>query len=128
MFAVGEYGLFCVSGTYFLSRRVTSKCVASIGCRTRDKSREDTKHQEHYQRSNYDQPGLRMTKIHGPSQAETLWDKQIRIVGIVVKDTSIPVLIIIAENSVVTLTISGCTRFCPGTLRMPEQDEDEDNQ
>jgi hypothetical protein len=69
-----------------------------------------------------------VAKIHGPPQAEALRDKYSRIVGIVVKEASIPVPIIIAENGVGAPAISGCARFCPGTLRMPEQDEDEDNQ
>jgi hypothetical protein len=59
---------------------------------------------------------------------ETLRHKHCRIVGIIVKDASIPVPIIIMENGVGTPAISGYARFCPGTLRMPEQDEDDGNQ
>jgi len=69
-----------------------------------------------------------MAKIQGPSEIVALFDKQSRIVGIAVKDTSRPVPIIIAEHGGSRLTISGCVRFSLGTLRMPEQDEDEGNQ
>jgi hypothetical protein len=98
----------------------------------REEDPEDSHHQgwqQHQQQhSDQDQLGLRVAKIQGPPQAEALWDKHSRIVGIVVKDASIPVPIIIAENGVGPLTISGCARFCPGTLRMPEEDEDSGNQ
>jgi len=98
----------------------------------REEDPEDNHHQggqqHQHQHSDQDQLGLRVAKIHGPPQAEALRDKHRRIVGIVVKDASIPVPIIIAENVVGALTISACARFCPGTLRMPEQDEDEDHQ
>jgi hypothetical protein len=115
----------------FLWQRVASRRVASNGCRARDEGDEDrqeTRHKDHHQHSNQDQLGLRVAKIQGPPDAEALWDKQSRIVGIVVKDTCIPVLIIIAENGVGVPAISGCARFCPGTLRMPEQGEDEGDQ
>jgi hypothetical protein len=105
--------------------------VASNGCRARDEDcedRQETQHKDNHQHSNQDQLGLRVAKIQGPPQAEALWDKQIRIVGIVVKDACRPVPVIIAENGVGAPAISGCARFCPGTLRMPEQGEDEDNQ
>jgi hypothetical protein len=112
----------------FLWKRVTSRRVASNGCRARDEDGEDKQHRGQQQYSNQDQLGLRVAKIHGPPEAEALWDKHSRIVGIVVKEASIPLPIIIAENGVSALTISGCARFCPGTLRMPEQDEDNGNQ
>jgi hypothetical protein len=69
-----------------------------------------------------------VTKIQGPPETVALFDKQSRIVGIVVKEATIPVPIIIAENFRSWLTISGCVRFSLRTLRMPEKDEDEDNQ
>jgi hypothetical protein len=105
--------------------------VASNGCRARDEDgedREETQHKDHHQHSNQDQLGLRVAKIQGPPEAEALWDKQSRIVGIVVKDACRPVPVIITENGVGVPAIGGCARFCPGTLRMPEQGEDEDNQ
>jgi hypothetical protein len=71
---------------------------------------------------------LRVTKIQCPPATVALFDKQNRIVGIAVKEPSIPVSIIITVNLGRQLTISGCVRFSLGTLRMPEQDEDEDNQ
>jgi len=69
-----------------------------------------------------------VAEIQGPPEAEALRDKQRRIVGIVVKDASIPVPIIIVENGEGRVTISGRARSCPGTLRMPYQGEDEDDQ
>jgi hypothetical protein len=102
--------------------------VASHGCRARDEDREETQHKDPHQHSNQDQLGLRVAKIQGPPEAEALRDKKSRIVGIVVKEACRPVPIIIAENGVSAPAISGCARFCPGTLRMPEQGEDEDNQ
>jgi len=102
--------------------------MASNGCRAGDEDGEDKQHRGQQQHSDQDQLGLRVAEIQGPSEAEAFWDKHRRIVGIVVKDASIPVPIIIAENGVGALTISGGARFCPGTLRMPEQDEDSGNQ
>jgi hypothetical protein len=102
--------------------------MASNECRARDEDRQDTQHKDRHQRYNQDQLGLRVAKIQCPTKTVALFDKQSRIVGITVKEPSIPVPIIIAENDIGALTISECARFCPGTLRMPEQDEDEDNQ
>jgi hypothetical protein len=93
-----------------------------------EESHHQGRQQYQQQQSDQDQLGLRVAKIHGPPKAEALRDKYSRIVGIVVKDASIPVPIVIAENGVGAPVISGCARFCPGTLRMPEQDEDDDNQ
>src|SRR4051794_13643721 len=112
----------------FLWKRVASRRVASNGCRAKEEDVEDKQHQGQQQRSDQDQLALRVAKIHSPPQAVALWDKHSRIVGIVVKDASRPVPIIIAENGGSRPAISTCTRFCPGTLRMPEQDEDEGNQ
>jgi len=94
----------------------------------REEDPEERQHQGQQQRSDQDQLAHRVAKIHGPSQAVALWDKRIRIVGIVVQEVSIPVPIIIAENGTSALTISGCASFCPGTLSRQEQDEDESNQ
>ena len=85
-------------------------------------------YQHQYQYGDDEPFTLRVAEIQGPPEAEALRDKQRRIVGIIVKDACRPVPIIIAENGRSRLTISGCARFCPGTLRMPEQGEDEDNQ
>jgi hypothetical protein len=105
---------------------MAARRVAANGCRARDEHRQEDPEQQHQQQqSDQDQFGLRVAKIHGPPQAETLRDKQSRIVGIVVKEASIPVPIIIAENGVGVLTISECGRLCPGTLRMPEEDTEE---
>jgi hypothetical protein len=101
--------------------------MASHECCARDEDWQDTQHKDPHQQSNQNQLGLRVAKIQGPPKTVTLFDKQSRIVGIVVKEASIPVPIIIAENGGSWLTISGRARFCPGTLRMPEQDENEDN-
>jgi hypothetical protein len=98
--------------------------VASIGYSARDEDGDEREHQWHQQRSDKHQLALWVTEIHGPPEAEALWDKQCRIVGIVVKEASNPVAIIIAVNGVGVLTIIGCVRFCSGTLRMPQQDED----
>ena len=110
------------------SKRMASRRVDA----PREEDPEDNHHQggqqHQHQHSDQDQLGLRVAKIHGPPQAEALRDKHRRIVGIVVKEACIPVPIIIAENGVGALTISGCARFCPGTLRMPEQYEDDGNQ
>jgi hypothetical protein len=97
-------------------------------CHTRGENRKESYRQGQQQESDQDQFGLPVAKIQGPPQAEALWDKQRRVVGIVVKDASIPIPIIIAENGVGAPLISGCARFCPGALRVPEQDEDEGNQ
>jgi len=111
-----------------LWQQVASRWVASNGGRTRNEHGKDyPEYQDQQQRSNQDQFGLRVAKIQGPTETVALFDKQSRVVGIVVREPSIPVAIIIAENDVGALTIFGYARFCPGTLRMPKQDEDEDN-
>jgi hypothetical protein len=112
----------------FLGQQMASRRMASNGCRTRDEHRQyDSEHQQKQQRSDQDQPGLRVTKIQSPSETVALFDKQRGVIGIVVKEPSIPVAIIIAENDAGALTICGCARFCTGTLRMPKQNEDKDN-
>jgi hypothetical protein len=85
-------------------------------------------HQGQQQHSDQEQLALRVAEIHGPPKAGALWDKRRRIVGIVVKDASIPVPIIITENDGSRWTISGCARFSPGTRNWQDQDEDGSNQ
>jgi hypothetical protein len=97
-------------------------------CHTRGEDSKESYHQGQQQYSDQEQLALRVAEIHGPPQTEAFWDKHCRIVGIVVKDASIPVPIIIAENGVSTPAISECARLCLGTLRVPEQGKDEDNQ
>jgi hypothetical protein len=112
----------------FLGQQVASRRMASNRYRARSEHRQDDpEYQDHQQRSDQYQPGLRVTKIQSPSESVALFDKQGRIVGITVKESSIPVAIIIAENLGSWLTISGCVRFSLRTLRMPEQNEDKDN-
>src|SRR3989442_15957811 len=82
----------------FLWKRVTSRRVASNGCCARDEDGEDSQHQGQQQHSDQDQLALRVAEIHGPPETVALWDKHSRIVGIVVKEASIPVPIIITEN------------------------------
>src|SRR5579863_8524032 len=113
---------------HFLWLRMACKRMASNGCRARNEDVEDKQHQGQQQRSDQEEFTPRIAEIHGPPQAIALWDKHRRIVRIVVKEATIPVPIIITEHVVGALTISGCARFCPGTLRMPDQDEDEGNQ
>jgi len=102
--------------------------VTSNGCRAKEEDVEDKQHQGQQQRCNQEEFAPRVAEIHGPPEAVALRDKHSRIVGIVVKEACRPVPIIIAENGAGELTISGCARFCPGTLRMPEQDEDDGKQ
>jgi len=72
--------------------------MASNGCRARDEDGEESQHQGQQQYSDQEQLALRVAEIHGPPKAKALWDKHRRIVGIVVKEVSRPVPIIIAEN------------------------------
>lgn len=50
-----------------------------------EEDRQQTQHQRHQQQSDQDQPGLWVAKIQSPPQAEALFDKQRRIVGIVIE-------------------------------------------
>jgi hypothetical protein len=108
-------------GEPILWQQVASRGVASNGGRTRNEHRQDDpEYQDHQQRSNQDKPGLRVTEIQSPTETVALFDKQGWVIGIVVKEPSIPVAIVIVENDVSTLTISRCARFCTGALRMPK--------
>ena len=58
-----EYCLENVHKLMILWKWVTSRRVASIGCRTGEGDWQDTQHKNHYHGSNQDQLGLRVTKI-----------------------------------------------------------------
>jgi hypothetical protein len=111
---------------WLASQRVASRRVDAPT--PKENHHQGQQHQHQYQYGDYEPLALRVAEIQGPPEAEALWDKQRRIVGIIVKEACRPVPIIITENGASRLTISGCARFCSGTLRMPEQDKDDDNQ
>ena len=71
--------------------------MASNGCRARDEDREKKQHKHPHQQSNQDQLAPRVAKIQGPPEAEALRDKKSRIVGIVVKMTSLKVAFLILK-------------------------------
>ena len=99
-----------------------------MGCRAKEEDVEEKQHQGQQQRSDQEEFAPEVAEIYGPPKSVALWDKHRRIVGIVVKEAAIPVPIIIAENGIGAPTIDRCASFCPGTLRMPDQDEDDGNQ
>jgi hypothetical protein len=118
-------GLF----SWLASKRVASRRVdAPTPKQSHHQGRHHDQHQHQQQYSNQNQFGLRVAKIQGPPQAEALGDKQRRILWIGVKDACMPVPIIIVENRVGAPAISECARLCRGTLRMPEEDEDNGKQ
>jgi hypothetical protein len=102
--------------------------MAPNGYRAREEDRQESQHKDDHQQSNQGNFGLRVAKIQSPSYTVALFDKQSRIIGIAVKESPVPVPIIIAENGGSRLTIIRCVRFSLITLGMPEHDEDEDNQ
>jgi hypothetical protein len=67
-----------------------------------------------------------VAEIYRPSKANAPGDKYRRVVRVVVKEASIPVSIIIAENDVGT--IGRYARFSSRTRNRQEQNEDDGNQ
>src|SRR5579883_937074 len=67
-----------------------------------------------------------MAEIYGPPHAESLWDKYRRIVRVVVKETCIPVPIIVAEND--SGTIGRDARVSSRPRSRQEQDENDGDQ
>ena len=106
-----------------LRHQVAPRRVASNRGPASGEEVEEGQHQGQ-QRTGKNQPALGIAEVYGPPQAEALGHKYRGIVGIVVKEASTPVPVIIAENDPGALTISGRARSCPGTLGMLEQDED----
>lgn len=111
----------------FLWLRVASKRMASTGCRARNEDADDKQHRGQEQYSYHEQLAPRVTEIHGPPDAVALRDKHRRIAGIIVKDTPIPVPVIISENVAGEGTITGQVRFSPETRSRQGQDEDDSN-
>jgi hypothetical protein len=107
-----------------LRHQVAPRWVASNRGPASGEEVEEGQHQGKQQHTDKNQPALGIAEVYGPPQAEALGHKYRGIVGIVVKEASTPVPVIIAENDPSALTISGRARSCPGTLGMPEQDED----
>ena len=102
--------------------------MASSGCQTGDECRqENSKKQQQEQESDQEGFALRVAEIQGPPQPESLGNKQRRIIGIVVKDSPRPIPLIVAKHNVGALAIRECVRLCQGTLRMPEENEDQSN-
>jgi len=90
----------------FLWLRMASKRMASHGCCARDEDGEDKQHRGHQQYADQEEFAPRVAKLQGPPEAIALRNKHCRIVGIVVKEASRPVPLIIAENGVGAPAIS----------------------
>jgi hypothetical protein len=101
--------------------------MTSNGCHTREEQGDDNPEQQHNQQyAKHKQPAERVAEVHRPSKANAPGDKYRRVVRVVIKETCIPVPVIVAEND--SGAIGGYARFSSQTRSWQEQDENDGNQ